>query len=129
MYSVDDEWVNWLTSTDGLQWVASAKSQSLDNTARSLETLNNMFKKDANLNTVLSAPTLSTDDKNAIVKELEKNIPSDKGNIVKNFLATLADNNRLNILGSVAEKYAELISASKGEVELVVTSAAVCLIC
>lgn len=44
---------------------------------------------------------------------------------MKNFLTTLADANRLNMLKSVCEKYGELVSAHRGEVELTVTSAAV----
>lgn len=44
---------------------------------------------------------------------------------MKNFLETLAANNRLGALEGVVEKFAQLISAQRGEVELVVTSAAV----
>jgi F-type H+-transporting ATPase subunit O len=42
---------------------------------------------------------------------------------VQNFLATLAENNRLGVLEGVTAKFAELVSASRGEVELVITSA------
>lgn len=45
---------------------------------------------------------------------------------VKNFLKTLADNNRLGILEGVCEKFGVLMGASRGEVELVVISAQVC---
>jgi F-type H+-transporting ATPase subunit O len=45
--------------------------------------------------------------------------------IVKNFLNELAANNRLSVLASVSEKFAQLMSAHRGEVELIVTSAAV----
>jgi hypothetical protein len=47
------------------------------------------------------------------------------GETVKNFLTTLAENNRLGVLESVCEKFAQLMSAHKGEVEMVVTSAGV----
>ncbi len=50
---------------------------------------------------------------------------ADKEGIVKNFLATLAENNRLGVLEGVVDKFAVLMSAHKGEVELVVTSAQV----
>jgi F-type H+-transporting ATPase subunit O len=49
----------------------------------------------------------------------------DKGDTVKNFLKTLADNNRLNILEGVCEKFTVLMGAARGEVDMVVTSAAV----
>lgn len=45
---------------------------------------------------------------------------------MKNFLATLAENNRLSLLEGVANNFATLMSAQRGEVELTVTSAAVC---
>ena len=47
----------------------------------------------------------------------------DKGDTVKNFLKTLADNNRLGILQDVCEKFATLMGAARGEVDLTVTSA------
>ena len=49
----------------------------------------------------------------------------EKGETVKNFLKTLADNNRLGILEGVCEKFGVLMSAAKGEMELVVQSASV----
>lgn len=73
----------------------------------------------------MHAPSLTPADKQAIVKELEKHISADKEGIVKNFLSTLAENNRLGVLEGVVEKFAVLMGAHRGEVELVVTSAAV----
>ena len=85
-----------------------------------------MFKKDAKLPKILSAPTLSPGDKSQIIQELQRHAGGiDKGDIVKNFLKTLADNNRLGILEGVCEKFTTLISAARGEVELSVTSASV----
>lgn len=48
----------------------------------------------------------------------------DKGNTLKNFLDTLAENNRLSVLEGVCEKFAVLMSAARGEVEMTITSAA-----
>jgi F-type H+-transporting ATPase subunit O len=62
-----------------------------------------------------------------VVAELAKAIGSqDKEGVVKNFLTTLAENNRLGALEGVVEKFAVLMGAHRGEVELIVTSAAVC---
>jgi F-type H+-transporting ATPase subunit O len=59
------------------------------------------------------------------VAEIQKSTGvQDKSNTVQNFLATLAENNRLSVLEGVTTKFAELISASRGEVELIITSAA-----
>ncbi|KAF2678655.1 OSCP-domain-containing protein [Lentithecium fluviatile CBS 122367] len=106
-------------------YTAAAKTSTLDPTAKSLDTLGNVFKRDPKLATILTAPTLSVSDKQQIIAELQKHIGGqDKDGIVKNLLETLAANNRLGALEGVVEKFAILISAQKGEVELVVTSAA-----
>lgn len=49
----------------------------------------------------------------------------DKGDTMKKFLKTLADNNRLGILHGVCEKFAILMGAARGELDLTVTSAQV----
>jgi F-type H+-transporting ATPase subunit O len=72
---------------------------------------------------------LSATDKQQIVAELQKHAGSSGGSdVVKNFLTTLAENNRLGALEGVCEKFGQLMSAHKGEVELNVTSAAVSVI-
>ena len=45
---------------------------------------------------------------------------------MRNFLDTMAENNRLSQLPEVCQKFLKLTSAAKGEVEVIVTSAAVC---
>jgi len=57
------------------------------------------------------------------MKSASINASSKEGSTVKNFLETLAENNRLNQLEGAADKFGELMSASRGEVELKVTSA------
>jgi len=89
-----------------------------------MDALAQSFKRDAKLQAILSAPTLSAEDKKQIVAEIQKSTGvQDKSNTVQNFLATLAENNRLGVLEGVTGKFAELVSASRGEVELVITSA------
>ncbi|KAF1358993.1 OSCP-domain-containing protein [Lizonia empirigonia] len=105
-------------------YTAAAKTSTLDNTAKSLEQLSAVFKKDAKLAEILRAPTLSVSDKQQIVQELQKHIGQDKDGIVKNFLDTLAQNNRLGVLEGVVNNFSVLMGAHRGEIELVVTSAA-----
>lgn len=92
-----------------------------------MASLSASFKSDAKLSSILLAPTLSASDKSGIISELMKsasiNASSKEGSTVKNFLETLAENNRLNQLEGAADKFGELMSASRGEVELKVTSA------
>lgn len=92
-----------------------------------MEHILNIFKKDPKLQGVIRAPMLSESDKKQIVQEIMKQSGApDKDNVVKNFLNTLAENNRLGVLEQVCEKFSKLMGAYRGEVELVVTSAAVC---
>lgn len=74
---------------------------------------------------MLSAPTLTPEDKSAVVEELAKQAGTG-GETVRNFLDALAENNRLGLLNGVCEKFGVLIAAAKGEVEMIVTSAQVC---
>jgi len=86
-----------------------------------------VFKKDPKLPVILTAPTLTPGDKSQIVQELQRHMGgADKGDTVKNFLNTLAENNRLGILEGVCEKFSTLMGAYRGEVELTITSATVC---
>jgi F-type H+-transporting ATPase subunit O len=102
------------------------KSSSLDTVAKAISSLNDVYHKDAKLSTILSAPTLSPEDKSQIVAELQKHTGgADKDITIKNFLTTLADYNRLGLLKGVCEKFGELMSAARGEIEMTVTSAAV----
>jgi F-type H+-transporting ATPase subunit O len=107
------------------QYTAAAKTSSLEPTAKALSSLGSLVEKDPKLATILSAPTLSASDKSAVVAELEKTTGA-TNETVKNFLRTLAENNRLGLLGGICVKFGELMSAARGEVEMVVTSAQVC---
>jgi len=106
-------------------YTAAAKQNVLDPTSKAISSLTQILKSDPKLQTIIAAPTLSDSDKSQIVAELEKHTGgADKSGTVKNFLSALAENNRLGLLEGVCEKFGTLISASKGEVELTVTSAA-----
>ncbi|KAI0025671.1 putative oligomycin sensitivity conferring protein [Xylariomycetidae sp. FL0641] len=105
-------------------YTAAVKTSTLDQAARALGALGDLCKKDAKLAAILDTPTLSDADKSAIVGELEKNLGAAGNNeTVKNFLSTLAENNRLGLLNGVCEKFSEIMSASRGEIEMKVTSA------
>ncbi|CAI4212551.1 unnamed protein product [Parascedosporium putredinis] len=103
-------------------YTAAVKTSTLDPTAKALSTLGQIFARDAKLQSILAAPTLSAEDKSAIVAELAKQAGAG-GETVNNFLAALAENNRLGLLGGVCEKFNTLMSAARGEVEMRVTSA------
>ncbi|KAJ6155336.1 ATP synthase subunit 5 [Penicillium chermesinum] len=104
-------------------FTASAKSSALEQTAKAIAALGQTLKADKKLTTILDAPSLSNADKQQIIQELQKVAGADKGDIIKNFLQTLAENNRLGALEGVTEKFATLMSAQRGEIELNITSA------
>ncbi|OAA43760.1 ATP synthase subunit 5 [Metarhizium rileyi] len=103
-------------------YTAAAKTSTLDPTAKALSTLSALVEKDVKLTAILAAPTLNAEDKSAIVAELAKQAGAG-GETVKNFLSTLAENNRLGLLKGVCDKFSAIMSAARGEVELKVTSA------
>ncbi|TKA32737.1 hypothetical protein B0A50_00962 [Salinomyces thailandicus] len=106
-------------------YTASAKQGSLNDVSKGLENLYSTFKSDAQLQNIMSAPSFSAADKSQIMQELQKSMGvTDKDNTIKNFLQTLADNNRLSVLEGVCEKFGTLMSAARGEVEMTITSAA-----
>lgn len=110
------------------KYTASAKTSNLDNVAKALTQLGTVFKKDPKLTSVLNTPTLTAADKQQIVAELQRvagGAAADKDSILKNFLNTLAENNRLGLLESIVEKFGTLMSAHRGEIELNITSAQV----
>ncbi|WEW57172.1 ATP synthase F0 subcomplex subunit OSCP atp5 [Emydomyces testavorans] len=117
LFGIDGTYANAL-------YTAAVKTSNLDQTAKALASLADVFKKDAKLTSILKAPTLSQGDKAQIVAELQKVAGgAGKGDILKNFLSTLAENNRLGALRGVCEKFAMLMSANRGEIELIITSA------
>lgn len=105
-------------------YTAAVKNQTLDRTAKAINELKILYQKDPKLSKILQAPSLSAGDKSAIIDELQKRIgDSGRGDTVRNFMKTLAEYNRLGLLQSVCEKFGQLISAARGEVEATVISA------
>ncbi|KAK0259224.1 hypothetical protein B0A54_14971 [Friedmanniomyces endolithicus] len=105
-------------------YTAAAKQGSLDTVSRALDNLAQTFKRDTRLQNILNAPSLAEGDKKQIIAELQKSTNvTDKTQTLQHFLETLAENNRLSLLDGVCEKFGTLMSAAKGEVEMVITSA------
>ncbi|PHH66696.1 hypothetical protein CDD81_6533 [Ophiocordyceps australis] len=101
-------------------YTAASKSSTLDPTARALSNLQAATHRDTKLQEILNDP-LSDHDKRLVVAELTKHAGGNE--TVKNFLTTLAENNRLGLLGQVCDKFAYIMSAARGEVDMTVTSA------
>ncbi|PSK36080.1 ATP synthase subunit 5, mitochondrial [Elsinoe australis] len=104
-------------------YTAAAKTGDLEAVAKVLDSASATLKKDAKLQSILNAPSLSAEDKNSIVNELLNTVGASGNATVKNFMQTLAENNRLGVLEGVCEKFGTLMGAYRGEVELTITSA------
>ena len=91
-----------------------------------MASLREILKNDPKLSIILNAPTLTLHDKSQIVDELHKHTgTTDKGDTLRNFLKTLAENNRLGLLDDICEKFGTLTGAASGQMDLTVISAAV----
>lgn len=104
-------------------YTAASKTSSLESTARAMAALATLVQRDGKLPQVLATPTLTAQDKAAIVAELAKHAGSGSQATVKNFFDTLAENNRLALLPGVCDKFARLMAAARGEVQMTVISA------
>ena len=102
---------------------ASIKSGNLDSVSSALQKIQSTLKTDSKVSTLISNPTLNNADKSVIVEVLAKAVGGDKS--ITNLLKVMAENNRLGMLPAVSEAFASLISAQKGETDVVITSAQV----
>jgi len=103
-------------------YTAAAKTSALDSTDRALRSLKTTLQRDPKLATILASPMLNANDKGVIIQEVMKTVGQDK--TIQNLLGVLAENNRLGLVNGIIEKFDTLMSAHRGEVEAVITSAA-----
>lgn len=113
--------------SNALYSAALAKSpQSLTKVHTELTTLTTALKQDAALSALITNPTLSSKDRAAglstLYAKLDKKEPL--SDITKNFFALLSENGRLAETEGVIEGFNELFAQYKGEVNVVVSSAA-----
>ncbi|CAO3633156.1 unnamed protein product [Mucor fragilis] len=103
-------------------YTAAARQNALDAVEKDLKTLSQAVEKDAALKSFLENPTVNRGTKmEGILSALKVN--GKPNQITQNFFETLAENGRLNQTTKVSEAFAELMSAHRNELPLVVTSA------
>lgn len=102
-------------------YTAAAKTDALPAAEKAVAALKEIVTKDKRLAPILSDPSLTAADKKTVVDTLSKAAGGDS--ITTNFLATLAENNRLSILGDVLKQFDILTDAAHGRVEATVQSA------
>eukprot|EP00616_Rhizochromulina_sp_CCMP1243_P009890 CAMPEP_0118962576 /NCGR_PEP_ID=MMETSP1173-20130426/865_1 /TAXON_ID=1034831 /ORGANISM="Rhizochromulina marina cf, Strain CCMP1243" /LENGTH=208 /DNA_ID=CAMNT_0006910859 /DNA_START=36 /DNA_END=662 /DNA_ORIENTATION=- len=102
-------------------YVAASKKKALDQVATELAGFKELLSKNAQFAEYLSNPTVSRAAKvSAVDKLFEGPKTSD---VTKNLMVTLASNARIGEAGKVADAYAELMKASRGELDAVITTA------
>lgn len=102
-------------------YTAAAKDSSIDAAAKSLRSVSALLSQDKKVSDIVSNPALSFEDRKVVVDTIASKTGSDAS--VANLLKVLAENNRLNLLPSVANQFQVLEDAYNGVVEAVVTSA------
>jgi F-type H+-transporting ATPase subunit O len=116
-----------LKYSNALYSASLAKSpQTLSKVHAELSNLTAALKQDAQLNSLITNPTLSSKDRAAglsqLYSKIEKKDPL--SDVTKNLLALLSENGRLAETQSVVEGFNELFAQYKGELNVIVTSAA-----
>lgn len=99
------------------------KNASLEKTEKQLSSLCSIINRDPKLSMVLNNPSLSFKDRSVIAEVLAKSLGNDK--LIFNFLEIVAEKNRLNLIKDIVKKFSYLMSAKKGEIEVIVTSVSV----
>ncbi|XP_076077745.1 ATP synthase subunit O, mitochondrial-like [Mytilus galloprovincialis] len=100
---------------------AATKQKQLDSVEGELNTLKKLIKTDKPFAEFLQNPTFSrTEKKDTLTNIAKKQKLSD---LTSNLFGALAENGRLNKLSGVLDAFEKIMSAHKGEVQCVVTTA------
>lgn len=98
--------------------IAQEKNE-LDRVVEDLNTFNEMYTSSKDLQTVLTLPTVTYDEKQSILKEIAKSL---NGTMVRDFLYLLAKENRFNIFPTFYYCFQQELNSQKGIVEVEVKS-------
>jgi len=100
---------------------AASKEKKLDIVEKDMKDIQGLVKKDVKLAEFMANPTIKRNQKRDVITAAltKKNY----SNITVNLFGALADNGRLNRLNSVLGAFDKIMSAHRGEVQCVVTTA------
>lgn len=99
---------------------ASVQESSVEKTYQSLGRLNELIENDSEVKGFLHNPSLSKDDRSAVLEAIGSNLKLEK--TITNFLGVLAEYNRLGNFQSIYKEFSTLNDAYQGIVEAKVTS-------
>ncbi|KAK6091558.1 ATP synthase F0 subcomplex subunit OSCP atp5 [Batrachochytrium dendrobatidis] len=100
---------------------AALKDKVLEKVEQELKMVESLIAKDVGVQSFLNAPLLDRTTKREGVKSLLSQ--GKYSTVTKNFFDLLAENGRLNQTEKIIASFAQLMSAGRGEVPVVVTSA------
>ncbi|KAL8570936.1 hypothetical protein ACOMHN_023608 [Nucella lapillus] len=100
---------------------AASKQNKLDVVETDMKTFQGLLQKDKKLADFVSNPSLKRVEKKAVLEEVLKKLKYSDLSI--NLIASMADNGRIAKVGGVLTKFAQLMSAHRGEVICTVKTA------
>ncbi|RXK38540.1 ATP synthase F1, delta subunit [Tremella mesenterica] len=115
--------LNSLTGTYATSTYLAAirkSTQELEKLAKDIEAFEKKLASDAKVAAFMENPTLSASDRAKVLPTL---VPSGSSPILLNLLGVLSENGRLTSATKVFQDFQSLMSAYRGELEVVVTSA------
>ncbi|WRT67789.1 ATP synthase F1, delta subunit [Kwoniella shivajii] len=115
--------LNSLTGTYATSTYLAALKKSpkdLESLAKDIESFDKKIKDDSKVSAFIQNPTLSASERNSALSSI---LPSGSSPILLNLLTVLSENGRLSSAPKVFADFNSLISAYRGELEVVVTSA------
>ncbi|TNY21886.1 OSCP/delta subunit of ATPase [Rhodotorula diobovata] len=108
----------------GALFTAAAKGNALSQVEADLKGVKSTVGTDAKIHEFLANPILSSQDRTAGIDALLKAAsPKGASDLTRNLFAVLSENGRLYETDKVVEGFLEIMSAHRGEVKVVVTSA------
>ncbi|WWD18474.1 ATP synthase F1, delta subunit [Kwoniella shandongensis] len=115
--------LNSLTGTYATSTYLAALKKSpkdLESLAKDVEAFDKKIKEDAKVAAFIQNPTLSASERSSALSSV---LPSGSSPILLNLLTVLSENGRLSSAPKVFADFNSLISAYRGELEVIVTSA------
>ncbi|KGN45131.1 ATP synthase subunit O, mitochondrial [Cucumis sativus] len=101
-------------------YLAAVKANSLDKAEKELVDFAEALKRSATFSQFISDPTVHKDTKVKVISDVCADAKFSE--IMKNFLAVLAENGRLKYVDGIAKKFQELTMAHRGEVKAIVST-------
>lgn len=97
----------------------AVEDNALDTVAEEIEAVSGIMKENADFLKLLSAPTVSDEDKKSMLSKAFEGKISD---VVFNFINVLCDNGRIKYLIAISQQFKEMYNEKNGILEVTVTT-------